>query len=81
MDHVAIDIVGPMHLTKRLNKYLLVISDALTHWPEAYAVKETTAKTIAGLFVEQWCFRYGVPKRILSDQGSNFLSHFFREIC
>jgi hypothetical protein len=31
--------------------------------------------------VQEWFFRYGVPKRIHSDQGRNFESELVRELC
>lgn len=36
-DRVAMDFVGPLKLTEKGNRYLLVVSDYLTKWPEVFA--------------------------------------------
>ena len=38
------------------------------------------AATIAKIFVEELCCRYGTPKKILTDQGKNFMSVLLKEI-
>jgi hypothetical protein len=35
MERIAIDILGPLPLTKRGNHFILVITDTLTKWTEA----------------------------------------------
>ena len=45
------------------------------------AVPDTTAPTIARLFVENIVCRHGAPRVLLSDQGTNFLSKLVSEIC
>ncbi len=39
------------------------------------------AKTCARALVDNWVYRYGAPYAIHSDQGSNFESHLFSELC
>jgi hypothetical protein len=38
MERVAVDIFGPLPLTKQGNKYILVTSDLFTKWTEAIAI-------------------------------------------
>ena len=59
------------------NQY--VFQDYLTKWPEAFAVADQKAETIARLFVEHVVARHGVP-RLLSDRGTNFLSSLL-QVC
>ena len=73
------DFVGPLPTTPRRNKYLLVITDYLTRWPEAFAVKDCTAATAARIFVDQIFSRYGAPREIVTDQGTNFTGKVFTE--
>ncbi|CAG8825246.1 4692_t:CDS:1, partial [Racocetra persica] len=40
-----IDYVGPLTRTVRDNKYIIIITDYLTKWPEAKAVPTANAKT------------------------------------
>ena len=81
MEITAMDILGPFPETANGNKYILVFSDYFTRWPEAYAIKNQTAEVIAQIFVEHIVFRYGVPKKLLTDQGANFTGGVLKSIC
>ena len=48
---------------------------------EAYALPDARAETVAKKLVEEFICRYGIPLEIHSDQGSNFESHLFAEMC
>ena len=80
MEQTAMDIVGPLPLSKHGNKYILVFSDYFTRWPEAYAMEDQKAETIAQIFVEKIVYRYGVPKKLLTDRGANFMSKVLEDI-
>ena len=77
---VAVDILQ-LPLTTNGNKYVAVFMDYLTKWPEAFAIPDQKAETIAKLFVEQIVCRHGIPEELLSDRGANFLSTLIQEIC
>lgn len=81
MERVAIDIVGPFPVSSSGNRYILVAMDYFTKWPEAYAIPNQEATTVAQVLVEQFFSRFGVPLRLHSDQGRNFESCVFRECC
>ena len=78
---VAMDLVGPLPVSDRRNRYILVCVDYFTRWPEAYALPDMTASTVAKTFVDGWISRFGVPDRIHSDQGPQFESTLFAELC
>jgi hypothetical protein len=80
MDFVTMDIVGPLPSTPSGNTYLLCIVDAFTKWPEAFPLHDTTAETIATVFVEQFVWRHGCPKRVLTDRGTNFNSELMKQV-
>ena len=71
---VGVDVVGPLPQTLSGNKYIVVFTDSFTRWPEAFPVPEQKEETIAQLLVEELICRYGAPKYLVSDRGSNFLS-------
>ena len=81
MERVALDIVGPLPETDRGNKYLLVVGDYFSKWVEAYPIPDQTAKTVAEKFVQEFVCRFGVPEVLHSDQGRNFESQVFAEMC
>ena len=69
-DRVAVDLVGPMFpSTERGSKYILTVMDYATRYPEAVPLKDIQAETVAEALVNMFT-RVGVPKEILSDQGS-----------
>eukprot|EP00731_Ephydatia_muelleri_P015573 Em0008g1293a len=76
---VAMDIVGPLPRTKSGNRYILVMSDYATRYPEAVPVKAIDAEHIAEELVKIFA-RVGIPEEILTDQGSNFTSQLLAEM-
>jgi len=80
-DIVAVDLVEPIFpATERGNRYILTIIDYATRYPQAVALKDIQAETMAEALVNMFT-RVGVPKGNLSDQGSQFLSSVMKEMC
>ena len=69
---LAMDIVGPLKRTKKGNKYLLVIMDYATKWPEAFPLRNTLTETMVERLVEVTA-RMGMPQELLTNYGSNFI--------
>ena len=81
MERVAIDVLGPLPETDRGTKYILIAMDYFSKWPEAYALPNQEAVTIADVLVSQFFTRFGVPTELHSDQVRNFGSRVFQEVC
>ena len=81
MERVAVDILGPFPVSKNGNRYILVICDYFTKWLDAIAVPNQEAATIADKFVKEFVCKFGVPLQLHSDQGANFESLLFKEVC
>ena len=81
LERVAINVLGPLTETHGGNEYVLVIGDYSTKWMEAHAIPDQQAKTVATKIVEEFVCRFGVPLEFHSDQGQNFESTVFREMC
>lgn len=80
-DRVAVDCLGPFPASHAGNRYIIVFTDYLTRWPEAFAVKTTEAHVVARLLIDEIIARHGVPRALLSDRGKNFLSSIVMETC
>ena len=81
MERVAMDLLGPLPESRRGNKYLLVVSDYFTRWVEAYPLPNSEAITVAQVFIDEFISRYGLPRQIHTDRGSQFTSLLFKNIC
>lgn len=77
LERLAIDIMGPLPLTKKKNSYLMVAGDCFTKWIDAIPIKNQKAHTI----VQKLMTIFGVPMEIHSDQGRSFESKIFKEMC
>src|SRR5581483_3992244 len=77
----GIDFVGPLKVTSRRNKYILVIMDYFTKWPEAKALKKATGKNVSEFLYKEIICRFGLPKKIISDRGSHFNNEIVKELC
>jgi len=78
---IGIDIMGPFSTTSRQKRFLLVIVDYFTRWIELFPLKTTTSYDIAQIISNEVCSRYGIPSYILSDNGPQFASKFFKSFC
>ena len=81
MDRLATDILGPLPLTPRGNRYILVVSDYFTKWVEIFPVPDQTAVTCAEIILNEVISRFGCPFELHSDQGRNYESQIFAELC
>ena len=57
---------------------ILVMSDAYTKYTKAIPTRDQTALTVAKVIMNEWIFNFGVPDRIHSDQGRNFMSSLIK---
>ena len=81
MECIALDILGPLPITKAGNRYILVMVDLFTKWTEAVALPNQEAETIAQAFLNEFIVKFGTPLKILTDQGRNFQSKLLCELC
>src|SRR6201988_4389592 len=68
---IGIDLVRLLPITNQNNRYIIVATDYLTRWPEAHAVPDAGANTLAQFIFEEIICRHRMPKIILSE-GRNF---------
>lgn len=66
-----LDFIGPLPVTSRENKYILLAIDERTRFPWARAVKQAEGVEVC-LFLSELFGIIGIPRRILTDNGTHF---------
>jgi RNA:NAD 2'-phosphotransferase (TPT1/KptA family) len=81
MERVHLDFVGPLPRTDKGNEYILMMVDQFTKWVECIPLPSQTAEETARAAVNEFFSRFGYPFQVYSDQGRNFESALFKELC
>ena len=78
-ERIAMDVVGPLLKSSCGNRFILVICDYATRYPEAVPMRSVDAASVAEELMKLFS-RVGVPKEILTDQGTKFTSLLLTEL-
>ncbi|XP_044317741.1 uncharacterized protein LOC123038114 [Drosophila rhopaloa] len=73
--------VGPLPRTRRGNTMLLVFIDVFSKWVELIPLKKATSAQLEFGFRERILSRFGAPRRLICDNGTQFTSRSFRVFC
>jgi transposase InsO family protein len=79
-DKWEIDFVGPINPPAKITReiYIITMMEYLTRWVEVAPVKDCSIETTAHFLFEQVITRFGCPRVLMSDQGTQFIN---RTIC
>ena len=80
-ERLGIDITGPHPKSSRGHIYILTVIDHFTKWVELFPIRNQEAATVAKILVDRVICVHGCPLQILTDQGPNFESTLFQELC
>ena len=72
LERVHNDLMRPFVESNKENKYILMIIDQFTKWPECYPLHDQESETVATSFIVGFKSRLGCPPQIHSDQAGNF---------
>ena len=78
-ERVAMDLIGPFQRSARGYRFVLVLTDYATRYPEAVPLRTISATSVARALL-QVISRVGIPKEILTDQGTQFMSRTLKEL-
>ncbi|XP_021986466.1 uncharacterized protein LOC110882870 [Helianthus annuus] len=80
----GLDMVGPFPEAPDAVKFIIVATDYFTKWVEAKALASTTSTVVRRFIWEQIICRFGLPLRIITDNGTDFaaedLQRWFKEL-
>ncbi|HEY0770272.1 MAG TPA: DDE-type integrase/transposase/recombinase, partial [Sphingobacteriaceae bacterium] len=80
-DLVSIDIWDAGVLSNRGNRYLLTVIDGFSKYSFAIPLKNKTAKAVASKLFKHVFSQFGYPKRLHSDNGTEFCNSVLKELC
>lgn len=77
---ICMDIIGPLPRSTKGNSYILVVADLYSKFALTYPMRQANAKKIVTLVEEGVFLMFGVPRRIICDNGVQFRSREFRQM-
>lgn len=80
-ESIALDLFGPLPTSPDGKNWILIIEDCASRWVELFALEKATADACAQSLLNEVCLRYGVPRRIISDNGTQFISAIMQHLC
>ena len=75
----GIDFVGPFPSSFG-NEYILVVVDYMSKWVEAVATPHNDAKTVVKFLKKNIFSRFGVPRILISDGGTQFCNNQLQKV-
>lgn len=79
-DLLTVDIMGPYTKGRKQSTHILLCVDNFTRYIEIFPLRKTNAETILSKLWEVCC-RWGLPRYILSDNGTQFTSKVYTDWC
>ncbi|GFX73378.1 hypothetical protein TNCV_1469981 [Trichonephila clavipes] len=67
--------------SEELKQYKQFHKDCTTKWVELFTLPNATAKECTITLIEEVLLRYGIPRRLISDNGTQFVSAVMQQIC
>ncbi|GFO29991.1 hypothetical protein PoB_005649600 [Plakobranchus ocellatus] len=81
LKRVAIDLVGPINPPSEAgHRFILALVDYATRFAEAVSLRKIYTESVAEALVDIYS-RLGVPEEVLSDQRTQFISDYMKEVC
>ncbi|CAK1589903.1 unnamed protein product [Parnassius mnemosyne] len=71
---IAVDLFGLLPKGPQGERWILIVVDTASKWFELFALSEATAETCAKTLVGQIFMRYGLPRRMISENGVQFVA-------
>ena len=81
MDFVTMNILPDLPVAADGLKYVLFVCDHFTKWVEAYPLPDQEVSTCMRAAYESFFSRFSYPLQIHTNQGRNFESALFKEMC
>eukprot|EP00477_Mikrocytos_mackini_P000223 GAHX01000236.1.p1 GENE.GAHX01000236.1~~GAHX01000236.1.p1 ORF type:complete len:505 (+),score=69.11 GAHX01000236.1:395-1909(+) len=86
-EYISSDIYGPINSfefdtdQEHDHFYILTITDIYSKWSEVEPLYSTITEDILQVLEKKWIPKHGTPKRILTDNGPQYISTRFEDFC
>lgn len=78
----GIDMIGMIEpKASNGHRFILVAIDYFTKWVEAVSYANVTKQVVAKFIKKELICRYGIPNKIITDNGSNLNNKMMKELC
>ncbi|RXN33963.1 gypsy retrotransposon integrase 1-like protein [Labeo rohita] len=80
LELLGMDLIGKLTPTENGHQYICVMVDYFTKWSEAYPLRTKNADEVTSCILD-FFYKFGAPKRILTDQGREFVNKVNFSLC
>jgi ribonuclease HI len=77
----GLDLLGPLPPAQGNLRYVVVVVEYFSKWIEVKPLATITSVTVQNFFWQNIVCRFGVPKAITVDNGTQFDAEAFKEFC
>jgi hypothetical protein len=76
----GLDLIGPINPASGGYIWILVATEYFTKWVEAIPLRKATGAAVANFIQEHIITRFGIPYKLISDNGTPFINKDVREV-
>jgi hypothetical protein len=80
-ERIIMDIKGPLKVTPRGSKYILVLTDHFTKYVLCFPLKTQTAQEIADILFNEVICKFGSFRVLHTDKAANFVGELISKVC
>jgi len=78
----GMDVIGHISLpSSKGHRFILVITDYFSKWADAIPLREVKSSDVIQFVKHHVIYRFDVPRRIVHDNGPQFVSQAFQRFC
>lgn len=77
---LSIDLFGPLPETPTGERWIFIIEDTSSRWTEIFPLRVATAEACARCLIDEVILRYGTPRKVISDNGVQFVSEVMQHV-
>ncbi|KAL0878922.1 hypothetical protein ABMA27_003919 [Loxostege sticticalis] len=77
---IAFDLFGPLPESTDGKTWIFIVEDIATRWIELFALDVASAENCAKALIDEIFLRYGMPRRVTSDNGPQFVSAVMQQV-